>query len=267
MIKRLFKLIILALIIFVIYGLYTGKYNVFKKFFSTGALLKENKVIYDGNDNISKLSVTLSYTNLIIKDAENFKIETNNKNVKLENKNGVIKINEEKINVSFETKDSNLIIYLPSDKEFSEIEFTTGAGKIEAENLITKKLNLKQGAGKIDFKRLTVLDETKVLGGAGSLDIEYGNIYNLNLTMGAGKTNISALFKGSNKITTGVGEFNINLFNSLNDYKVKINKGLGNIKVNGEEINSNYENGKGLVSLTIEGGVGNINLTSNENNA
>ena len=96
---------------------------------------------------------------------------------------------------------------------------------------------------------------------------EYGNIYNLNLTMGAGKTNISALFKGSNKITTGVGEFNINLFNSLNDYKVKINKGIGNIKVNGEEINSNYENGKGLVSLTIEGGVGNINLTSNENNA
>ena len=241
MIKRLFRLIILALIIFVIYGLYTGKYNVFKKFFSTGALLKENKVIYDGNDNISKLNVTLSYTNLIIKDAE--------------------------INVSFETKDSNLIIYLPSDKEFSEIEFTTGAGKIEAENLVTKKLNLKQGAGKIDFKRLTVLDETKVLGGAGSLDIEYGNIYNLNLTMGAGKTNISALFKGSNKITTGVGEFNINLFNSLNDYKVKINKGLGNIKVNGEEINSNYENGKGLVSLTIEGGVGNINLTSNENNA
>lgn len=267
MIKRLFRLIILALIIFVIYGLYTGKYNVFKKFFSTGALLKENKVIYDGNDNISKLSVTLSYTNLIIKDAENFKIETNNKNVKLENKNGVIKIKEEKINVSIETKDSNLIIYLPRDKEFSEIEFTTGAGKIEAENLVTKKLNLKQGAGKIDFKRLTVLDETKVLGGAGSLDIEYGNIYNLNLTMGAGKTNISALFKGSNKITTGVGEFNINLFNSLNDYKVKINKGLGNIKVNGEEINSNYENGKGLVSLTIEGGVGNINLTSNENNA
>ena len=143
MIKRLFRLIILALIIFVIYGLYTGKYNVFKKFFSTGALLKENKVIYDGNDNISKLSVTLSYTNLIIKDAENFKIETNNKNVKLENKNGVIKINEEKINVSFETKDSNLIIYLPSDKEFSKIEFTTGAGKIEAENLVSKKLNLK----------------------------------------------------------------------------------------------------------------------------
>ena len=57
------------------------------------------------------------------------------------------------------------------------------------------------------------------------------------------------------------------IFNSLNDYKVKINKGIGNIKVNGEEINSNYENGKGLVSLTIEGGVGNINLTSNENNA
>ena len=41
--------------------------------------------------------------------------------------------------------------------------------------------------------------------------------------MGAGKTNISALFKGSNKITTGVGEFNINLFNSLkniNAYKI-----------------------------------------------
>ena len=267
MIKRLIKLIILAIIVFTIYGLYTGKYNIFKKIFSTGALLKENKVIYDGNENITKLNVTLSYTNLIIMESDTFKIETNNKNVKLENKDGLIKINEEKINVSFDTKDSILIIYLPMEMEFSEVNFTTGAGKIEADNLVTKKLNLKQGAGKIDFKRLTVLDETKVFGGAGSLDIEYGNIYNLNLTMGAGKTNISALFKGSNKISAGVGEFNINLFNSLSDYKIKINKGLGNIKVNDEEIESNYENGNGLVSLTIEGGVGNINLTTSESDA
>ena len=108
MIKRLFRLIILALIIFVIYGLYTGKYNVFKKFFSTGALLKENKVIYDGNDNISKLSVTLSYTNLIIKDAENFKIETNNKNVKLENTLDIQGIEVEKYSVDFRNlKDKN----------------------------------------------------------------------------------------------------------------------------------------------------------------
>lgn len=267
MIKRLIRLIFLAIIIFVIYGFYTGKYNVFKKFFSTGALLKENKVIYDGNENITKLNITLSYSNLIIQASDEFKIETNNKNVKLTSKEGQIKITEEKINVSFETKDSNLIIYLPMEKEFEEVNLTTGAGKIEADLLVTKKLNLKQGAGKIDFKRLTVLDETKIIGGAGSLDIEYGNLYNLNLSIGAGKCNISSLFKGSNKINAGVGEVNINLFNSLKDYKIKINKGFGSINVNGESISSNYQNGDGLVSLTIEGGVGNINLNSKENNA
>ena len=40
-------------------------------------------------------------------------LNIDNKNVKLTSKEGQIKITEEKINVSFETKDSNLIIYLP----------------------------------------------------------------------------------------------------------------------------------------------------------
>ena len=229
MIRKLIRLIILAFIIFVIYGLYTGKYNVFKKYFTSSPLLKENKVLYaDGEENINSLNVTLSYTNLIIKESSEFKIETNNKHVKLEQKGDSIKINEEKINVSFNTKDSNLILYIPSDKVFNEINLTAGAGYIEIANINSKKIDLKQGAGKINIKNITILDEAKITGGAGTLNIENGDIYNLNFAMGAGKSSIASLFKGSNKISAGVGELNIKLLSDINDYKIKIKKGLGN---------------------------------------
>lgn len=261
MIRKLIRLIILVFIIFVIYGLYTGKYNVFKKYFTSSPLLKENKVLYaDGEENINSLNVTLSYTNLIIKESSEFKIETNNKHVKLEQKGDSIKINEEKINVSFNTKDSNLILYIPSDKVFNEINLTAGAGYIEIANINSKKIDLKQGAGKINIKNITILDEAKIKGGAGTLNIENGDIYNLNFAMGAGKSSIASLFKGSNKISAGVGELNIKLLSDINDYKIKIKKGLGNIYVDDEKISDSYENGQGPVSLNIEGGVGNLYL-------
>ena len=107
MIKRLLKLIIFALIIFAIYGLISGKFNVFKKFISKDFLYKENKVIYDDIKQIDDIDINISYSNLIIKQGENFIIETNNKNIKLENKNNEIEIKEEKISVSINVKDSN----------------------------------------------------------------------------------------------------------------------------------------------------------------
>ena len=47
MIKILLKLIIFALIIFAIYGLISGKFNVFKKFISKDFLYKENYEIIE----------------------------------------------------------------------------------------------------------------------------------------------------------------------------------------------------------------------------
>lgn len=261
MIRKLIRLTILAFIIFVIYGLYTGKYNVFKKYFTSSPLLKENKVLYDdGEKNIDSLNVTLSYTNLIIKESNEFKIETNNKHVKLDKKDNSIKITEEKINISINTKDSNLILYIPNDKIFNELNLTAGAGYIEIANINSKKINLKQGAGKININKITILDDAKITGGAGTLEIEDGDIYNLNFAMGAGKSSIASLFKGNNKISAGVGELNIRLLSDINDYKIKIKKGLGNIYVDNEKVSDSYENGQGPVSLNIEGGVGNLYL-------
>ena len=267
MIKRLLKLIIFALIIFAIYGLISGKFNVFKKFISKDFLYKENKVIYDDIKQIDDIDIDISYSNLIIKQGESFIIETNNKNIKLENKNNEIEIKEEKISVSINVKDSNLIITLPKDQIFNDFELTTGAGTIEIEDLTTKELSLKQGAGKIEIKKIKVLDEAKIRGGAGSLIFDNADFYNLDLTIGVGKCDLSAIFKGSNKINAGVGDLNINLFNSLDDYKIKISKGIGNILVNNEKISNDFEYGSGLVSLNINGSVGNISLKSKDNNA
>ncbi|MDD5865639.1 MAG: DUF4097 family beta strand repeat-containing protein [bacterium] len=266
MIKRLFKLIIFALIIFAIYGFVSGKFNVFKKFMSKDFLYSENKVIYDDIKQIDDIDINLSYSNLIIKKGDNFIIETNNKNIKLENENNEIEIKEEKISVSINVKDSNLIITIPDNQIFNDFELTTGAGTIEIENLSTKELSLKQGAGKVEIEKVEVLDEAKIRGGAGTLIINNANFYNLDLTIGVGKCEISSVFKGNNKITAGVGDLTVNLFNSLDDYKIKIEKDLGNITVNNEKISDDFEYGNGFVGLNIKGSVGNINLNSNENN-
>ena len=60
------------------------------------------------------------------------------------------------------------------------------------------------------------------------------------------------------KIDTGVGNLNLNLIGK--DYKIKVNKGLGVTKINGNEVSDNQVLGNGNVFVFVDGGIGKIDI-------
>lgn len=72
------------------------------------------------------------------------------------------------------------------------------------------------------------------------------------------------LICGNSDLKFGVGESNLTLFGSKDDYKVAIEKGLGSISVDGKDVSDLDGSGNGQNRINIEGGVGTVNIAFRE---
>ena len=215
-------------------------------------LWKQNEEI------IKNLDIDLKCTNLIIKTGDNFIVETNNSNIKYKQDGYEFDL-EEKESSCLSNKKRDLIVTIPENFRFNDFDIESGAGNINIDNLDSKKIEFDLGAGKTIIKNITV-DEIKMNTGAGSLKIENGIINNIDLELGVGETNITAKILGNNKFDTGVGELNLNLLGVKDDYKIKVSKGLGEIKIDNMTIDNDEIVGSGNNFIDISGGIGQINI-------
>lgn len=214
--------------------------------------------------NINNLELDLAYTSLIIKTSDTFKIETNNKYLEARQKNNTLYIEETKRNwITFKNNSYELIIYLPNDIIFNEVDIDAGAGRIDIEKLNTDKVSFSLGAGKTTINNLNVSRRASIEGGLGEIVINSSNINNLEVDNGLGNFEVNAILIGNIEINSGIGKVSVNLLDSINNYKLLIDKGIGSIKVNNEKINDNiYGNGFNLIE--IDNGIGEIEITSIE---
>ena len=194
------------------------------------------------NAEINMLNIDIASTNLTIKQGEILKIETNNSNIDCKQSNETLKINEKDYKwFSYNNIEKELILYIPEDLEFQRVKINAGAGKCEIQNL-------------------NVSQKCKIECGAGELTISSGIINNLDFDMGVGEANITADLIGESEINAGVGELNIKLQGEKESYKIKADKGIGNIKIDGKQISNGEIYGDGENEIDIEGGIGSINI-------
>ncbi len=155
---------------------------------------------------------------------------------------------------------SDITIYLPSDFVAEEVKIEAGAGNIDVEELTTKKLDINAGAGNISGRNITA-SQVDLDGGVGDIDLEEVDLSNANIDCGVGNINLQGILLGKNKIECGVGEVDLTLKGSVEDYNIKIDKGLGNISIDGEKYSEiKWNNASTDNSLDIDGGVGNIEI-------
>ena len=57
-------------------------------------------------------------------------------------------------------------------------------------------------------------------------------------------------------------DLNLNLLNTMANYKIKVDKGLGSININGQEVADESTTGSGLTDIDVDGGVGSINIST-----
>jgi len=174
------------------------------------------------NAEIDTLNIDIAFTNLTIKQGEILKIETDNSNIDCKQKNQELHLEEKDYKwFSYNNVEKELILYIPEDLEFEKVKINAGAGKV------------------------TILS---------------GKINDLDFDMGVGEANITADLLGKSEINAGVGELNINLQGEKESYKIKADKRIGSIKIDGKEVANGEVYGDGKNYIEIDGGIGSINI-------
>ena len=224
----------------------------------------EMSVINFENTEAATLDIDVAFTNLIIKKGDFLVAETNNKDINCKQDNQNLQIKEKQHGLFSGNNKDDLVVYIPENLEFEKVKINAGAGKIQIENINTKNLHLELGAGETIIEKINVTDDCKIESGAGKVSILSGNINELDLDMGIGKFEVASAITGNSKINAGIGNLELNIQGNKENYKLKVDKGIGAIKIDGKEVANDVTYGDGENTIKINGGIGSIKIDFQE---
>jgi hypothetical protein len=155
---------------------------------------------------------------------------------------------------------SQITILIPEGFVAENVRIDAGAGNVTLEDIITKKLDINAGTGNLDGTNI-IAERVKLDGGVGEIDFEQVEFTDTDIDSGVGNISLQGQLLGRNKIDCGIGEVDLNLLGSSDDYYIKVDKGLGNIRIDGQKYSEiNWNNMTADNTLDISGGVGNIDI-------
>lgn len=237
-------------------------------FFVMTACTNETAVLdvsktYQITSDIHSLEIQINAAEFIIEHGNTFSVESNLKNLSVSEKNGVLTIiDETKKTANY--PEPTLKLCVPYETVFERVTIATGAAKLTADSLSANSLELKLGAGKVEFAHLNAYSNIHIEGGAGEIDVISGTLNNLTLVLGVGKLDMTAALLGKSDLNFGVGSSNLTLLGSKNDYKVEVEKGIGSITIGGKTISDSGSSGNGQHHIRIQGGIGAVNVAFQE---
>lgn len=211
-------------------------------------------------EKLSKLDLEINSSNLTIKtEGDKFKVETfqTPESMHIENKNGTLEIKDTK-KLAF-SNDAKIVIYIPSNIELEKIKLEMGAGTVEIDNVISNRVDFNFGAGSVKINNL-ISNDAEIECGAGQVIIESSDLSNVNIDTGVGKLLYSGFMRGKSEVNCGIGEVDINLEGGNEIYKIGVEKGIGDIKINDIEVANKSITGNGENRIEIEGGIGSIEI-------
>ena len=258
--QKIIKYFAISLAVLLIVSIFYTLVNIISSIFGI-SIKSENAeyIIRDIKNDVIELDVDIESAKITFKNDSSFKVESTN-NVKINDNGKKLTIKER--NFLFNDTNEEIIIYLPISKQFNEVSIDAGCSDVFIENLITNKLDLDIGAGKVESKSLNVSGNASLDTGAGQINVNGALINNLDLDMGIGEVIINGTLTGMTDIDAGVGKLDINLNEFINNYSFQIQKGVGEIYINGKIIKDNYIYGVGGNTINIDGGIGEININT-----
>ncbi|MGB4610552.1 MAG: DUF4097 family beta strand repeat-containing protein [Saccharofermentanales bacterium] len=261
------KYVAIALAIVIIIGIVGFIMNLFSFAFSyfTPDVTGDNKS-YKIENEIRVLEIDLNSINLEVKTTtdSDFKVDSNYKYLTVTEKDDKLLIKDKKA-FSFNIQGkAALTLYIPENMVLDKVEIVTGAGSTDLENLQADNIIMKFGAGKTMLQNISSFEKTDIEAGAGKLIVRDSTFNNLDLEMGVGQFEFSGKLLGKNSLKMGVGSSQIDLTGSLDDYKLDVEKGIGDIYVGDDKLKSNTQIGQGDRELDFEGGIGSVKINFSE---
>ncbi len=210
-------------------------------------------------ENTKYLKIDLGNSDIIIKEGDKLTVESTKENIVVKEKLGSFSIVEKKNSLQIKEQ-GQVVLTVPKGYVFDKVNIDTGKGKLIADVLKSKKVNLDFGAGEVVIDNLISTEDTEIDGGAGKVTIKDGKICDADFDMGAGRLDVTAEITGNSDFDCGVGNVSINLKGKEENYRLKINKGLGAVTIKGEAVSDGTVYGNGPHTIGADGGVGEIKI-------
>ena len=156
-------------------------------------------------------------------------------------------------------------IYIPKDYKFEEIDLELGINNSNIYELNGEDINIEIGVGKARIDNLNG-EKVEINGGAGETVIDNFNIERLDLEAGIGSMIINGKISDNSDIVSGIGRLEINLVGQKDDYELRLQRGIGNLEIDGEKIREDEKIGSGSIKIRVEAGIGETEINFVEDN-
>ena len=209
---------------------------------------------------VEKLIIDIGAARLTIQTGDGFRLESNHKYLEAEQDGTSLTIRDDTPGFLKDPEGVRVTLTIPAETEFALAEIRVGAGALNVDTLAARQLRLDLGAGEVRIRSLSASSKAVINGGAGETTIEGGHLADLDFDMGVGEVNMTSRLTGSGKIDYGVGDLNLTLIGSGEDYRIRLDKGLGDARLEGKKMESGTLYGDGENAVEIDGGVGGLNI-------
>ena len=221
---------------------------------------------YGTFDDVRNLKISLSAAQLEIKSGEAFSVESNSEKFTVQCKNGNLTLKDTRRSVFWgNSAVITVILTVPEGFVFDRVDIEAGAGNVTISDMTAKRFCMELGAGNVDIRTLSVTEETEIEGGTGQLRFTSSTLRDLEMGLGVGSLTMEARLLGDAEIECSVGTAEILLLGDRSDYRIELEKGLGDVTLNGEAVSGFKTFGDGRNELEIHGGVGSISVSFAEN--
>ena len=154
-------------------------------------------------------------------------------------------------------------ITIPAGMRLEGCNIQVGAGKVTIDGLDVDRFRLESGAGVIDATGVNASDAL-VMTGAGSIRFKDCSFTDANFETGAGRIEYHGRLLGRSRVSTGAGSVELALEGSEEDYRIDYTRGIGSVKIDGEDFNGVGDGRAGNRDsdreLRIETGVGSVQI-------
>lgn len=214
-------------------------------------------------EEVRELDINVKATNLkfqVVEEGEAVRVETNNEYIDTWVNGNKLSVVERSHGVFGWGGKGDLVVYVRDDVVFDEAKLEVGAGALEMEKLEAKRVRLNLGAGKTHIDKLKVSEQADIDGGAGLFELWNGEIKDLDLDLGVGKAELLVKLTGNNRIETGVGKTDLILLGEKDDYRITVDKGIGNVSVDAVSVDDGAVIGEGQDLVEVSAGVGAVDI-------
>lgn len=268
-VQRIIKYIALALALLIVCG-------VFSAFVGAGMFF--SYVTDDGNmadipewsevlsigeieGEVKILELDLKTTSVEIKSGKKFEVRADSEIIEVRKSGDTIYLQEKAFSFwrDWGNRKGKMTVTIP-EGEVKELHLSAGAGQVMVEGIKAEVMDLGLGAGRTELREVVATRRIDVSGGAGLLVVKGATLANMDLDMGVGKVELEAKLTGKNEIDAGVGKLEMKLAGGARDYKIRMDKGIGAITLNGESMGDDSTWGNGATVVDVDGGVGAIEI-------